>query len=355
MALWKSKAYIRLICLSVVLLMLMGGIARGFSNPVDDSEIPYPYYAEELSEEEKNEDAAIISEEESEEPEETEEPEKIGETEEPEETEETEEAVEVEETEEEPEEYIEVTAGDYAEAHEDTYYQHIETAFEDEGYGDGEYPDTDYVDEYYTESAGEPEAAANIVRPPPQQIQANADEDYLPQTDEAEYVLPQENDAEYTGIFYFEFAAAGVMDEQIFWIEAPTVPLAGLPVFSPVGLSGWSLMNLILSVIGILVVLLAMGEFIVKERRTIHLNGLNSYNLRSIGYEENSIISRESALLVIGVFAVASVVFFVLTQDIGMQMVLFDMTTVLHASALVVQLLAWRFLRGNKEETTAEL
>ena len=156
-------------------------------------------------------------------------------------------------------------------------------------------------------------------------------------------------------------------------LEDPGVPLiAGqIPLYSPNGgQASWALLNLILSIIGVLSGAIITVHYIVKKRRDdkekqarvegqdrfAAENDTNSYDMASMledeeaEEEESGKRKRFTALLIAGVVAVLAVILFILTQDMRLPMVLVDFWTIAHVILLIGEIIALRAVYKKKDQ-----
>ena len=151
------------------------------------------------------------------------------------------------------------------------------------------------------------------------------------------------------------YSSDGSSGQEYFYFEDPNVPLAGnvfqfaafetppgilLPVPTDFLASrlAWSLVNIILTVTGILVFVHTMACYVSRKKRELedashYIEGLHSTS------EKKPLLSHDMAPVFVGMLSVSAVILFVFTQDMRLPMVLIDFWTIPHVAAFALKLL----------------
>jgi len=162
-------------------------------------------------------------------------------------------------------------------------------------------------------------------------------------TDNSGFGLPEQN-----GVIITEQDPALAGLEYMIQDDAPplvTTPFGrgGLLLFAPRGVPSWALMNLILSLIGIVLAAVTLGYALFRRRnddrefereyRTDHGHIREEEEVR---YRRYGLIFLVIAVII----SIISIIIFVLTQDMRNMMVLLDWLTLIHVILLAAQIVA---------------
>jgi NADH:ubiquinone oxidoreductase subunit 6 (subunit J) len=188
--------------------------------------------------------------------------------------------------------------------------------------------------------------------PPPPETQtpeAPAPQPPLPQ-EQPDQAFP---DLEEIDIFEQEIPHAPIEIEDP---ESPRAYIYGIPLllFAPPGISSWALLNLMMSIAGVILVVITIIRLLTykrKEDKKVHDRINNSFNEEFENPESND-PSKKFKLTWFTVGAVAAlmaVIVFILTQDITATIALADWWTIVHIVVLtVVAASCVIVLRGQK-------
>jgi len=162
-------------------------------------------------------------------------------------------------------------------------------------------------------------------------------------------------------------AGAGARtDVENAWITDGSVPLfviggAEIPLFAPVGVAAWSLVNLILSIVGIVFAGVAGVRAFLKGRererkasesrqRVVEApavsieQAITNAEDKASGHDGEKDMLRPVHLIATFVAAIIGIFLFVLIQDMRTPMVLVDWWTIAHAILVVIGILGTLFL-----------
>jgi len=136
----------------------------------------------------------------------------------------------------------------------------------------------------------------------------------------------------------------------------------GFPLFAPTGQSAWALLNLVLTVLGIIYIVVTTIRVITQKKRKQE-EAQDEYLFRDVNEEEKLPEEDEEKqhrpgwLAVAIAMAIMAVYIFILTQDMTNPMVLMDKWTTLHALIIAAQFIAVTlvFKRQNRDEREDEL
>ena len=147
-----------------------------------------------------------------------------------------------------------------------------------------------------------------------------------------------------------------------------------IPLAAPRGIASWALLNLILSILGVLISISAWIYSMVRKKRveyeydeavademsaTLHSGSERLFDSVEEGEEEETVRrNRYVCLGLTSVLAVAACILFILTQDMTWMMVWMDFYTIFHkiifAGGLVAGYFAFRGKKKDIEEDFSE-
>ena len=146
-------------------------------------------------------------------------------------------------------------------------------------------------------------------------------------------------------------------DEEYFYFEDPDVPLANptlhfasfeapseillrVPTDTFATRHAWSLVNLILSIAGVLVFVYSMISYVTQRKRELEdaAQNFDGFGFQGV-FEKKASIGKDSALIIIGLLSIAALMLFVFTQSMRLPMVWIDFWTTLHVAAFAMKLL----------------
>jgi uncharacterized repeat protein (TIGR02543 family) len=111
----------------------------------------------------------------------------------------------------------------------------------------------------------------------------------------------------------------------------PVLP-GGVPLYGPKGFDTWSLLDLILAILGVIFTAITIIGAVSRGRR-------DEDRLKDQAYEDGAEKkNRIGFIILMSLFAVGSVILFVLTQDVNLPMVLIDNWTIVFAVVFVAQI-----------------
>jgi hypothetical protein len=142
-------------------------------------------------------------------------------------------------------------------------------------------------------------------------------------------------------------------------ITPPRASIFGIPLllFAPPGIRSWALLNLIMSIAGILLVVITTLRLLIykrKEDKRVNDGINNSFNEEFENPESNdpSKKFRLTWFTLGAVAALTAVIVFILTQDITAIIALTDWWTIIHLVLLAVVVVSCAVIfRGQKEKT----
>jgi uncharacterized repeat protein (TIGR02543 family) len=123
----------------------------------------------------------------------------------------------------------------------------------------------------------------------------------------------------------------------------PVVP----PVAPPEDFATWSLLDLLLMLIGILATLAALFFVVRRRRNDDDADSMFGYN-ESDSFQGNGKRKRAAWLIASSILAVISLVLFLLTQDTRMPMTWLDQWTIVFAIILILELVSIKFVFPGK-------
>ena len=179
---------------------------------------------------------------------------------------------------------------------------------------------------------------------------------------------------------------------MFFELENPNVPLVGgVPLYAVLGQAAWALVNLILSIFGLLLAIIVTSEYMRKKRRQNKENmarhgyedalepqeSINStsqleYTKENVKRHEQHVENNEkleetddktlkkrkhlSALTLADIIAIFALILFIITQNMRNPMVLIDMWTIAHVVLIIVEIIALKavFRRQNDDDISPE-
>jgi len=115
-----------------------------------------------------------------------------------------------------------------------------------------------------------------------------------------------------------------------------------IPLFSKDGMPAWALVNLILCIIG---ALYAIMTIIRVRRRKRDEAELGLANDTEEGKKRRSVL-----LIVMSVMAISSIILFILTQDMRLQVVFLDRWTIFNALILYAEIIIAKLAFGKMEK-----
>ena len=160
-----------------------------------------------------------------------------------------------------------------------------------------------------------------------------------------------------------------MMPETFFWLDNPEVPLIGnTPLWAPFGELAWSLINLIVAAIGLIIAGIYAIKYFSKKKserdnKTQDFENAstsgdyvmeNTHNVEDISDDETDSKPRKrlSWLTLACIFSGVSAALFVIFQNMNNPMVLIDFWTIAHASLLIGEIMAVRAI--NKKDKVDE-
>jgi uncharacterized repeat protein (TIGR02543 family) len=128
----------------------------------------------------------------------------------------------------------------------------------------------------------------------------------------------------------------------------------GVPLYGPKGFSSWSLVDLILAAVGVVLAVYFVLKFALRRKNREDDEDVSYFRENGVEREEEK-KARVSWLIGAILLAVISVVLFILTQDTSMPMVLLDWWTIVFAVILAAEFAVTRrvFPRQKKDEESA--
>jgi cbb3-type cytochrome oxidase subunit 3 len=126
-----------------------------------------------------------------------------------------------------------------------------------------------------------------------------------------------------------------------------------IPLFAPMGIEAWALMNMIICVLGTVITVVALAY---ATRRKMHVDiekeGICRYE------DDDTYVSRNRLhwLAATAVMGIAGIFLFLLTQDMSNPVVLVDIWTIIHAVIFAAEFIAALFVfkRGKASKPGSE-
>jgi hypothetical protein len=135
------------------------------------------------------------------------------------------------------------------------------------------------------------------------------------------------------------------------------IPDLGVPLRAPTGFSAWALLNLILTILGILLVIYIL-IVAAKRRREDDEEDENSQNTYKYANEdeedEKKKKTRKLLLIIASILALLAVLLFILTEDMRLPMVWVDKWTIWQAIIFILEIVSARLAFHKKEEEDEE-
>jgi uncharacterized repeat protein (TIGR02543 family) len=132
-------------------------------------------------------------------------------------------------------------------------------------------------------------------------------------------------------------------------VALQNIPIIGVPLYGPSGFGAWSLVDLILAVLGILLALAFAIRVLTRKREDDEEdNNDNAYYTQTQEQREQQADkvrkARRTWLILALAFAIINVLVFILTQDMRTPMVLVDWWTIVMLIIFIVEIVALRFV-----------
>jgi len=136
------------------------------------------------------------------------------------------------------------------------------------------------------------------------------------------------------------------------YIGTQGVPLVGqLPIFAPIGTASWSLVNLIMSVAGIILAVYITVRVLLLKKREREADERELYSPED---EHKEKPYRLICFATATVLSVLAVIIFVITQDMSNVMVLVDWLTLPHAIILATLIANMMLVIKRKKKDRTE-
>jgi len=132
--------------------------------------------------------------------------------------------------------------------------------------------------------------------------------------------------------------------------DVPLVPFGGrtIPLFAPIGMRSWALVNLILAVLGVILALFLAAHALLRRRSD---NRLDAPDGAEYEVDRHYRKYRPIWLAVACVAGLLGILLFVLTQDMSAMMALMDRWTILQAVIFAAEIVATIFKQKRSKDT----
>jgi uncharacterized repeat protein (TIGR02543 family) len=129
-------------------------------------------------------------------------------------------------------------------------------------------------------------------------------------------------------------------------VKDENIPKIGVPLYGPKGFDAWSLLDLILMLIGVILTVITIIGAIRRSRKDD--DELDYRTFEDDGEKKKN--TKMLFVIIMSILTVASVILFVLTQDVTLPMVWLDKWTIVFAVVLIAQIVARKFSRKTEKD-----
>jgi uncharacterized repeat protein (TIGR02543 family) len=134
-------------------------------------------------------------------------------------------------------------------------------------------------------------------------------------------------------------------------VKDENIPKIGVPLYGPKGFDAWSLLDLILMLVGAVLTVITIIGAIRRGRKDD--DELDYRTFEDDGEKKKS--TRMLFVIIMSILTVASVLLFVLTQDVTLPMVWLDKWTIVFAVVLIAQIVSRKLSRKTEKDEDVDV
>jgi hypothetical protein len=133
-------------------------------------------------------------------------------------------------------------------------------------------------------------------------------------------------------------------------VDDENIPMIGIPLYGPSGFDSWSLLDLILMLVGAVLTIVTIIGAVLRGRRD---DELDYRAFENDGEKRKS--TRKLFVIIMGLLSIASIILFILTQDVTLPMVWLDKWTVVFAVVLIAQIVSRKFCKKTEKDEDVDV